>query len=273
MTKGVASSVLEVRGLCVNYSGAIRGLEGVNIVVPLGAITALLGPNGAGKTTLLRAVSGLLGANGGRIVGGEIFLFGERIDRLSAPAIVRRGLAQCMEGRRVFASLSVAENLATGAMSRRNKAAVKADEARILAMFPILAERYGKPAGLLSGGEQQMLAIGRALMAAPQLLLLDEPSLGLAPLIVEQIRDVIAEINVAGTSVLLVEQNATMALSIAQHAAVLEHGTVAVSGTAHELALNNSVRDAYLGKGSPSGEDRRHFTDLSDGRRWNRAAL
>ena len=239
--------VLSVEDLEVSYSGMEPVLRGVTLDVTAGEIVALLGANGAGKTTLLRAISGLLGVHRARVTQGNIELDGEPIDGLSAPARVRRGLAQVMEGRRIFPELTVDENLTAGGFTRRDRAGLAATRAQVLDLFPVLAERRRSVAGYLSGGEQQMLAIGRALMAAPRVLLLDEPSLGLAPRIGEQIRDILVEIQQSGTSVLLVEQNATMALSIASTAYVLEHGAVAVSGPAADLAGDPTVQACYLG--------------------------
>jgi branched-chain amino acid transport system ATP-binding protein len=240
-------TVLSVRDLEVSYSGMVPVLQGVSLEVPAGAIVALLGANGAGKTTLLRAISGLLGVHRARVTQGRVELDGEPVDGLPAAARVRRGLAQVMEGRRIFKELTVDENLTAGGFTRRDRAGIAATRTQVLSLFPVLAERRRSVAGYLSGGEQQMLAIGRALMAAPRVLLLDEPSLGLAPRITEQIRDILVEIRRTGTSVLLVEQNATMALSIASTAFVLEHGVVAVSGPAAELADDPLVQACYLG--------------------------
>ncbi|MFN8035746.1 MAG: ABC transporter ATP-binding protein [Acidimicrobiia bacterium] len=242
--------ILSVRDLEVVYADVILALRGVTIEVTEGSIVALLGANGAGKTTLLRAISGLLGGQGGRIRRGSVAFIGRDLAHRSAPQIVRAGMAQVMEGRRIFAELTVDENLRAGAFTRTDKAEIRQNYEWVLSLFPKLAERRRNVAGYLSGGEQQMLAIGRALMASPKLLLLDEPSLGLAPLIVAQIRDIILEINkTAGTSVLLVEQNATMALSIATHGYVLENGTIARSDTGPALLADASIQEAYLGTG------------------------
>jgi branched-chain amino acid transport system ATP-binding protein len=227
----------------------------------------LLGANGAGKTTLLRAVSGLLGVHGGRMVRGSVELDSRSIAGLATPNIVRRGLAQVMEGRRIFAELTVDENLRAGAFTRRDRAHVKDTFQHVLEMFPVLAERRRGVAGYLSGGEQQMLAMARALMAAPRVLLLDEPSLGLAPLIQQQIRDIVAAIAKEGVSVLLVEQNANLALSIAHHGYVLEHGQVVRDGPGQELLGDEEIRAAYLGM---SEHGRRSFKDLKTYRRRRR---
>lgn len=256
-----APPLLLVRDLEVVYGGAILALRGVNLVVRDGSVVALLGANGAGKTTVLRAVSGLLGFNNGAIRHGEVHFDGQVVNAVSSPTLVRRGLAQVMEGRRIFAELTVDENLKAGAHTRRNRAEVRANYERVLELFPRLAERRTQVAGYLSGGEQQMLAIGRALMASPRLLLLDEPSLGLAPLIVEQIAGIIVEINRQGTSVLLVEQNSAMALQLADYAYVLENGAVAKRGTADELRADASIQQFYLGGASHDGADFRAMRD------------
>jgi branched-chain amino acid transport system ATP-binding protein len=231
--------VLRVEGLSVAY-GAILALRGVDFEVQSGEIATLIGSNGAGKSTLLRAVSGLLRPRSGRIWFEGVDITAERADRR-----VARGISQVPEGRRIFANLTVRENLQMGAYLRdpRDSSAYE----RALALFPRLRERLGQSAGTLSGGEQQMLAIGRALMAQPRLLLLDEPSLGLAPLLVQQIFAIIQEINAQGTTVVLVEQNARQALRVAQRAYVLETGAVTLSGSAPELARDERVRRAYLG--------------------------
>ena len=242
-----APVLLSIRDLCVTYSDMVPVLQGVTLDVPAGQTVALLGANGAGKTTLLRAISGLLDLHGGRVSGGRIELDGTPLDRLTPAARVRRGLAQVMEGRRIFPDLTVDENLTAGGFARRDRSGLANRRAQVFTQFPVLAERRRSEAGYLSGGEQQMLAIGRALMAAPRLLLLDEPSLGLAPRIVAQIRDILVEIQRAGTTVLLVEQNAAMALSVASTAYVLRHGAVAVSGPAASLVGDPLVRTCYLG--------------------------
>ena len=215
--------------------------------MPEGAIVALLGANGAGKTTVLRAIAGLLGIHEGEITKGSVTFAGERIDGRDPSDIVRLGIAQVPEGRRVFAELTVEENLAMGAHTVRDRAAVDSALARVYALFPLLAKRPRQVAGYLSGGEQQMLAIGRALMASPRLLVLDEPSLGLAPQLVQLVRDVIVDINDQGTAVLLVEQNATMALSIAQHGYVMETGRIVMDAPAAKLLGDEDVKEFYLG--------------------------
>ena len=248
----------------VVYNDVVLVLRGVSLSVPEGQIVALLGANGAGKTTLLRAVTGLLDIHRGRITKGTVRLDGNEITRADASAIVRAGLGQVMEGRRIFAELTVDENLRTGAYTRSDKAEIAASHDRVMELFPVLAGRRRSTAGYLSGGEQQMLAIGRALMASPKILLLDEPSLGLAPKIVEQIRDIIVAVNEQGTSVLLVEQNATMALSIAHHGYVLEHGRIVKDGAGQALLADKDIREFYLGMGEAG---RRSFRDVKTYRR------
>ncbi len=240
--------MLTVRDLRVTYAGAILGLRNISLDVPAGSVVAVLGSNGAGKTTLLRAISGVIGEHGGAVAGGTIEFEGCALVGRSAASIVSAGVVQSPEGRRIFEHLTVAENLRIGSFLIRDSAAT--DRAREFAyeLFPILRERHNQRAGLLSGGQQQMLAIGRALMASPRLLLLDEPSLGLAPKVVGQIGEVIKEINSRGTTVVVVEQNAAMALSVATHAYVLTTGEVSLSGPAADLATDDTVRDLYLGK-------------------------
>ena len=261
-----AGAGLAVRNVEVVYEDVSLVLRGVSLEVPPGSVVALLGANGAGKTTLLRAITGLLDIHRGEITKGSIELDGRPLTGLDAPAIVRRGVAQVMEGRRIFAELTVEENLRAGAFTRRGDY----DEAyaRVMSLFPRLEERRNQVAGYRSGGEQQMLAIGRALMAEPRLLLLDEPSLGLAPALVGQIRDIIAAINRQGTSVLLVEQNATMALQVASYGYVLENGRVVLDGPADELREDSDVREFYLGI-APEGA-RRSFREIKTYRRRKR---
>ena len=239
--------MLAIRELEVTYQGVIAAVRGVSLEAPDRGVVALLGANGAGKTTILRAVSGLLRGQGGRITHGSIEFDGQSITSLDAPRIVRLGIAQVLEGRRLFGSLSVDENLRTGAFARRDTAATRAAYERVMELFPPLRERRRTAAGYLSGGEQQMVAIGRALMASPRLLLLDEPSLGLAPVMVQQIGKIIGEISASGTAVLLVEQNAQMALAHATHGYVLETGRVALDQPAAALLRDESVRTFYLG--------------------------
>lgn len=234
-------SLIEVNNAEVYY-GPIRAVKGVSFRVERGEIVALIGANGAGKTTVLHAMSGLL-----PVRGGEIFYNGHNLLKMPAHKIVRLGLTQVPEGRRVFAELSVKDNLLLGAYTRKNKKEIKETLEYVFALFPRLSERVSQAAGTLSGGEQQMLAMGRALMSQPQLLMLDEPSMGLAPILVQQIFDIVRELHRAGTTILLVEQNAEMALKIANRAYVLETGGIAMSGDAATLANDDSVRRAYLG--------------------------
>ena len=236
----------------MSYGGAVRALRGISVDVPESGVVAVLGSNGAGKSTLMRAVSGNLRGSGGRIEGGSVELDGRRLHGRSPAAIVGEGVVQVPEGRRIFTRLTVEENLRIGGFSRRDRAAKARDRARVDELFPILHDRRHQRAGLLSGGEQQMLAIGRALMAGPRLLLLDEPSLGLAPRMVARIGRVVQTINALGTAVLLVEQNASMALQVASHAVVLTVGEVSLSGPADELAADERIRRLYLGGAEPA---------------------
>lgn len=245
--RSVAPKLLQVENLSVAYSGgSISALEGVALDVHEGEIVALLGVNGAGKTTLLRAVSGLLGMHGGTVKSGSVSYQGKQLGDESAWSRVRRGISISLEGRRVFTDLTVQDNLKAGGYVQSKSAAATAYQ-NVVDLFPVLARKRDVPAGLLSGGEQQMLAVGRALMQGPRLLLLDEPSLGLAPLIVNQIRDIIVEINGQGCSVLLIEQNVATALSIADYAYVLDSRKVQHHGTAQEMLADDILRNLYLG--------------------------
>lgn len=239
--------MLEVRDLSVRYGAALSVLQDVDLRVDGGTVVALLGANGAGKTTLLRSLTGLLPFHGGRVTAGEVLFDGRPVGKASATALVRKGMAQVMEGRRIFAELTVEENLRAGAITVRDRRRVAESTGEVFQGFPRLAERRDSQAGYLSGGEQQMLAIGRALMSSPRLLLLDEPSLGLAPRIVAQIARTISALNRTGTTVLLVEQNAAMALAIADHAYVLQAGRVAMRGPAAVLRDDPDVQQLYLG--------------------------
>ena len=233
--------MLEIRGLDVYY-GAVHALKGVDVRVEEGEVVTLIGANGAGKSTLLRTISGLVKPR-----SGSIRFLGQEISGLEAHRIVRLGLSHAPEGRQIFANMSVRENLELGAYLRRDPAGVQRDREHIFSLFPRLREREKQGAATLSGGEQQMLAIGRALMSRPKLLLLDEPSLGLAPLLVREIFKTIREINAGGMTVLLVEQNAHLALQIARRGYVLETGSVRFEDSAASLAQNEEVRKAYLG--------------------------
>src|SRR5438105_6380495 len=233
--------MLALEGLVARY-GPVTALAGVALTVAAAEFVCLIGANGAGKTTTLKAISGLV-----PVAGGRIRFDGEDIHGLAPQEILRRGIAHCPEGRRVFPYMTVEENLAMGAYVRRDGEAVAADLERVYAHFPILAERRRQPAGTLSGGEQQMLAIGRALMARPRLILFDEPSLGLAPTVVETTFAIIADIRRAGTTVLMVEQNARLALRMADRGYVMESGRIVLSGAARRLLADDHVRAAYLG--------------------------
>ncbi len=241
LTLEVRPVLLEIKDIQVHYQ-KVAALKGVSMDVPEGGIVTIIGANGAGKSTTLRAVSGLE-----KTTTGEIWFDGERIDNLPPDKIVARGIAHVPEGRRVFPDLTVEENLRTGAFLRKDKAAIEADLLDVFAHFPRLKERRTQWARTLSGGEQQMVAIGRALMAKPKLLLLDEPSMGLAPVMVQEIARIIIEIAESGVPVVLVEQNAELALRLANFAYVLETGTVALEGAAMELHENDHVKRAYLG--------------------------
>lgn len=224
------------------YYGAIHALKGISVDVNEGEIVTLIGANGAGKSTILRTISGLL-----KPKTGEILFEGKNIAGVKAQDIVKMGISQVPEGRRVFSNMTVLENLELGAYIRSDSKGIKEDINKVFERFPRLAERRSQLAGTMSGGEQQMLAMGRALMSRPRLLLLDEPSMGLAPLLVREIFSIVKEINATGTTVLLVEQNAHMALSIAHRAYVLETGRITLSGDAKELAASEAIQKAYLG--------------------------
>ena len=233
--------MLEVKNLNVHY-GVIHALKDVSIEVKEGEIVSLIGANGAGKTTLLQSISGLL-----KKTSGEILFLGKSLNKANAKSIVKAGITQVPEGRHIFSGMSVYENLIMGAYLRKDKDGIKKDLEDIYQRFPILEKRMNQDASTLSGGEQQMLAMGRALMARPKILLLDEPSMGLAPILVKEIFNIIQDINAKGTTVLLVEQNARMALSIATRAYVMETGRIVMSGTGKELADSEEIQKAYLG--------------------------
>ena len=237
----MAVPMLKIDNIDVYY-GAIHALKGISLEVKEGEIVTLIGANGAGKSTTLRTISGLL-----KPKTGSITFLGQDIAGVRAHEIVKKGISQVPEGRRVFAEMTVMENLDLGAFVRKDKAGIQQDLKHVFELFPRLEERKNQSAGTLSGGEQQMLAMGRALMSRPKLLLLDEPSMGLAPLLIKEIFNIIVDINKSGTTVLLVEQNANMALSIANRAYVLETGRITLSGSAKELAASEDVRKAYLG--------------------------
>jgi branched-chain amino acid transport system ATP-binding protein len=258
--------VLEINNLEVVYNKVILVLRGISLTVADGQIVALLGSNGAGKTTLLRAITGLLDLHNGDVTKGTGSFAGEPLFGPAPDAIVRRGISHVMERRRIFVDLTVEENLLTGAFTRRDNE-VKADMEQQYERFPVLGARRGGTAGYLSGGEQQMLAVARALMARPKMLLLDEPTLGLAPRLVEEVAQVIKQLNEDGLSVLLVEQNAAVALDIADHGYVLETGKIVHDGPAKELREDADVQEFYLGVG---GEGRRNYRDVKHYRRRKR---
>ncbi len=235
--------MLRVDRLSAHYGG-IHALQGIDLSVEDGSIVSLIGANGAGKSTALRAIVGLV-----RPSGGTVTWNGETLTGLATKDIVRRGVCLVPEGRRVFPNLTVDENLTLGAYSRSDRPGIAADRKKVLDLFPRLAERSGQKAGTLSGGEQQMLAVGRALMTRPRLLMMDEPSLGLAPLVVKMIFDIVKTINAEGVTVLLIEQNARAALEIAHHGYVLETGRITLHGPGKELLADDRVRAAYLGEG------------------------
>jgi branched-chain amino acid transport system ATP-binding protein len=267
-----ATPFLSINNIEVVYSHVILVLKGVSLQVPAGGIVALLGANGAGKTTTLKAVSNLLHAERGEVTKGSIVFDGTEVQSLSPNEVVRRGCIQVMEGRRCFAHLTVEENLLTGGFTRRDgKAAVAADLERVYAYFPRLKERRGSTAGYTSGGEQQMCAIGRALMSKPRLILLDEPSMGLAPQIVQEIFEIVRDLNSKeGVSFLLAEQNTNMALKYASHGYILENGRVVMDGEARVLASNEDVKEFYLGV---AGDKRKSFRDVKHYRRRKRWLL
>jgi branched-chain amino acid transport system ATP-binding protein len=260
--------MLEVANLEVVYNDVVLVLRGLSLSVPDGEIIALLGANGAGKTTALRAITGILDVHEGDITKGSVTFAGDRIDGKDPSAIVRMGMAQVLEGRRIFAEMSVDDNLRTGAFTNSNRASVAAAHERVMDLFPVLQGRRKDTAGYLSGGEQQMLAIGRALMADPKLLILDEPTLGLAPMLVQQIRDVIVDINGQGVSVLLIEQNANMALSIANYGYIMETGKIVMDGNPQKLLGDEDVKEFYLGLHSEG--ERKSFRDVKHYKRRKR---
>ena len=233
--------MLKINDLHIKY-GAIHAIKGISLEVNEGEIVTLIGANGAGKTSILRAISGL-----NKIDSGEIIFQGNKLNKMSAKDIMKIGISQVPEGRHIFPGLTVLENLEMGAYTRKDKDGIKEDMKKVYERFPVLKDRSKQDAATLSGGEQQMLAMGRALMARPKLLLLDEPSMGLAPILVREIFSIIEDIKKQGTTVLLVEQNARMALSVADRAYVLETGNIVLSGTGKELAQSEDIQKAYLG--------------------------
>ena len=262
--------MLEVANLEVVYNDVVLVLRGLSIEVPKGQIVALLGANGAGKTTTLRAISGLLGVHEGEATKGTVTWNDDEITHQNPADIVRSGITQVMEGRRVFAELTVDENLQTGGFTNDDKQSVKDAYERTMELFPVLHERRSSLAGYLSGGEQQMLAMGRAMMANPKLLILDEPSLGLAPLLVEQVRDIVVDINKSGVSVLLIEQNAAMALSIADYGYIMENGKIVLDDKADILRQDEDVQEFYLGLHTDESGERKSFRDVKHYKRRKR---
>ncbi len=260
--------MLELANVEVVYNEVILALRGLSIEVPEGSIVALLGANGAGKTTAVRAVTGLLDVHEGDITKGTVTWNGTNIAGHTPSRIVEAGITQVMEGRRIFAELTVEENLSAGAFTVRDRKANQDARVRVLELFPLLRDRRRQVAGYLSGGEQQMLAIARALMAGPKLLILDEPSLGLAPMLIQQIRDIITDINSQGTSVLLIEQNAMMALSIADYGYILEAGKVVMDGNPKKLLADEDVQEFYLGLHAEGS--RKSFKDVKHYKRRKR---
>jgi len=263
-----ADPLLRLNNIEVLYDDVILVLRGLSLKVGEGRIAALLGSNGAGKTTTLKAISGLLYVEDGEVTDGTIVFDGQKIQGVDAHRIVEMGIFQVLEGRRVFEHLTVRENLTAGAYTRHDRRGAEADVEKVFHYFPALAERRRLTAGHLSGGEQQMLALGRALMARPRMMLLDEPSLGLAPILVESIFEIIRRINRdEGTTILLVEQNARLALSVADYGYVMEGGRVVMEGTADELRTNEDVKEFYLGLGDAG---RRSYRDVKHYRRRKR---
>jgi branched-chain amino acid transport system ATP-binding protein len=261
-----AEPLLSVRNIEVAYDEVILVLRGLSLAVPRGSVVALLGANGAGKSTTLKAISGLLKTEEGEVTRGEIVFDGQRIDGADPDQIVRRGIFQVMEGRRVIADMTTLENLRLGAFTRRDKDVAR-DLEMVLDYFPRLRERTGL-AGYLSGGEQQMLAIGRALMARPKMILMDEPSMGLSPLLVKEVFSIIRDINQnLGVTVLLVEQNTRAALSVASYGYIMDQGKIVLDGIADELRNNEDVKEFYLGG---AGEQRKSFKNLKSFRRRKR---
>ena len=264
-----ATPLLTVNNVEVIYEHVILVLKGVSLIIPEGGIVALLGANGAGKSTTLKAISNLLHVERGEVTKGSIEFLGTRIDRAEAAALVRRGIVQVMEGRRIFEHLTVEENLRTGAYTRRNSHTIGGDLERVYHYFPRLRERRSVKGGYVSGGEQQMLAIGRALMARPKLMLLDEPSMGLAPMLVQEIFDIVVRMNrEEQVAILLAEQNAAMALRVVQYGYVMENGRIVLDGEAKVLRENEDVKEFYLGLTGVG--QRRSYRDVKHYRRRKR---
>ncbi|HJS33751.1 MAG TPA: ABC transporter ATP-binding protein [Alphaproteobacteria bacterium] len=270
MTQPAAVKLLQVNNIEVIYNHVILVLKGVSLTVHEGGVVALLGANGAGKTTTLKAISSLLRAERGEVTKGSIEYRGERIDRLTPSELVKRGVIQVMEGRHCFAHLTVEENLLTGAFTRRDgRGAVTEDLDRVYRYFPRLKERRKSTAGYTSGGEQQMTAIGRALMSRPKMILLDEPSMGLAPQLVEEIFEIVTRLNVEEkVSILLAEQNTNMALRYAHYGYILENGRVVLDGSAAELRGNEDVKEFYLGLSASGRKSYRDVKHYKRRKRW-----
>src|SRR5690554_511180 len=267
-TDSAPRTLLEVNGIEVIYNHIILVLKGVSLTVPERGIVALLGGNGAGKTTTLRAISNLLKGERGEVSKGYIDYRGERIENLSSSELVNRGVVQVMEGRHCFAHLTIEENLLTGAYTRKDRGEIAANLDKVYTYFPRLKERRKSQAAYTSGGEQQMCAIGRALMSNPQLVLLDEPSMGLAPQLVEEVFNIVLELNrKEGTTFLLAEQNTNMALKYADYGYILESGRIVMDGNAHDLATNQDVKEFYLGVG---GDERISFRNVKSYKRRKR---
>jgi branched-chain amino acid transport system ATP-binding protein len=259
--------MLSIKNLEVVYQDVILVLKGISINLPKNKVVALLGANGAGKTTVLRAISGLLDIQNGKITKGEVIYNEKNITNSNPSEIVKLGISQVLEGRRIFSDITVLENLKLGAHTKTQN--YEKNVENVFELFPILKDRYSNMAGYLSGGEQQMLAIGRSLMSEPDYLLLDEPSLGLAPKLVDQIAELVLEINNLGVSVLLVEQNANMALNVSDHAYIMENGTIVMDKSSSELKKDEDVKEFYLGLNSSSSE-RRSFRDVKHYKRKKR---
>jgi branched-chain amino acid transport system ATP-binding protein len=261
--------MLKLNNVEVMYDKVILVLKGMSMEVPKGKIVALLGSNGAGKTTTLKAISGLLKSENGQVTDGYIEFEGKRLDNSDAENIVKDGIFQCMEGRRVFEHLTVEENLVAGAHTRKDRKNIKSDIEKVYYYFPKLGMLKHRTAGYLSGGEQQMLAIGRGMMAKPKVLLLDEPSLGLAPLLVKEIFAIVKKINEEeGTTILVVEQNATIALSIADFGYIMENGKIVMDGPVDSLLSNEDVREFYLGVGDAGKKSYRNIKSYKRRKRW-----
>jgi len=262
-------AILKINSIEVKYHEVILVLKGVSIQVPKGGIVALLGANGAGKSTTLKAISGLLKHENGEVTDGSIEFMGERIDRLAAEKIAKKGIVQVIEGRRVFEHLTVEQNLKVGAHLRRDGKSVKEGLEMVYNYFPRLREKRSEVAGFVSGGEQQMTVVGRALMANPKLILLDEPSMGLAPLLIHEIFNIVTRLNrEENISILLVEQNAKLALSVAPYAYVMENGRIVMDDTAEKLRENPDIKDFYLGLTDVGG--RKSFRDVKHYKRRKR---